>query len=89
VWADFEPAIEGAHLQLPAHTVFTSAGNFEMPAETLEIADGHLYLDGDGEYHFIAAEFLGETQPKPIEGIGPIRLLWIEGGVVNVLRSVE
>ena len=89
VWVDFEPAIDGANLQLPTHTVFTGAGDFPLAAETLAIADGHLYLDGDGEYHFIAAEFLGEVQPQPIEKIGPIRLLWIEGEIITVLRSVE
>jgi len=89
VWVDFAPVIDGANLELPAHTIFTGAGSFDLPAETLAIAEGHLYLDGDGEYHWIARPLLVDTQPKAIEGIGAIRLLWIEGEAVYVLRSVE
>ena len=89
VWVSFEPVIAGAALELPAHTVFTSAGNFSLPAETLALDEGHLYLDGDGEYHWIAKAMLADTQPTALEGIGPVRLLWIEGETVYVLRSVE
>jgi len=95
-WVGFVPVINGVSLELPAHSVFVAGRRFDLLAESFPIEDGHLYLDDDGEYHFVAQEFVGETGSKneagvvkPIEGWGYLRLLWIEGEVVNVLRSME
>lgn len=95
-WVAFEPRVDGVKLVIPAHTVFVANQRFDLAPETMPIADGHLYLDGDGEYHFVAQEFVGEVGSanktgvvKPIEGWGFLRLLWIEGETINVLRSVE
>uniref|UniRef100_A0A6M3II91 Uncharacterized protein n=1 Tax=viral metagenome TaxID=1070528 RepID=A0A6M3II91_9ZZZZ len=95
-WVDFEPVIDGASMELPAHSVFVAGQRFDLAAETMEIAEGHLYLDGDGCYHFVAQEFVGEVGStnnpgavSRIDGWGHLRLLWIEGETVYVLRSVE
>lgn len=94
---DFVPTVVGDELHIPAFTVHTNFGDFDIRPEVLTDAEykwksgGRLYLVKDGELHWVAEDMVVDAALEPLSLDGPVMpiLLRVNRGIITVKRSVE